>query len=291
MIPRLVPSAGEWAQCWAVSLYEMRRVHRGTAGRLRLLFLLLPCLLTSAWGLLLVLRAQEAFTDPLVLGQTTQHAAARLGDLAEIFRFFVLPFVLFLGAADLFGSLFRSEVADRTLHHVLLAPVRREVLTTGKYVAGVVLLSVSLGASWILAVLALLVPHGPSAAFRVLLSGAGLGHLAGNLAVIALGSAAYGGLFLAAGLVLRSPVPLAAALWAWERLTVVLPRPFKMTTLFFHLESLAPVRVVSRSALATTADPSPPWVAVPALLAVALAGAALAAWLSRRLQVRYSGNE
>ena len=44
--------------------------------------------------------------------------------------------VIFFGCLGIFMNLFRGEVLDRSLHYYFLAPVRREVLVIGKYLAG-----------------------------------------------------------------------------------------------------------------------------------------------------------
>src|SRR6185503_18595199 len=66
-------------------------------------------------------------------------------DLAEIYAVFYQTFALrlslFLSCAMVFSQLFRGEVLEKTLHFYLLAPVRREVLMVGKYLAGVVSMS------------------------------------------------------------------------------------------------------------------------------------------------------
>ncbi|MEQ8954196.1 MAG: ABC transporter permease subunit, partial [Gammaproteobacteria bacterium] len=48
----------------------------------------------------------------------------------------ILGGVIYLGCAYMFSNLFRGEILDRSIHYYLLSPVRREVLVTGKFLAG-----------------------------------------------------------------------------------------------------------------------------------------------------------
>ena len=56
--------------------------------------------------------------------------------LAGIFQVFYLRFGIFFGCLGLFSWLFRGEIVEKTLHYYFLAPVRREVLIAGKFLAG-----------------------------------------------------------------------------------------------------------------------------------------------------------
>src|SRR5262245_18660980 len=77
-----------------------------------------------------------------------------IGDLTELYAIFYQTFflrlALFFSCAMVFSQLFRGEVLEKTLHFYLLAPIRREVLMFGKYLAGVVSMSVIFGSSAIL---------------------------------------------------------------------------------------------------------------------------------------------
>ena len=55
---------------------------------------------------------------------------------AGAFLFFFLRGSIFFGCMGIFSNLFRGEMLGKTLHYYLLAPIRREVLVAGKYVAG-----------------------------------------------------------------------------------------------------------------------------------------------------------
>src|SRR5262249_16885278 len=56
---------------------------------------------------------------------------------AVVFQYFYLRLAIFFGCLGIFMNLFRGEMLDKTLHFWFLAPVRRDVLLAGKYLAGV----------------------------------------------------------------------------------------------------------------------------------------------------------
>ncbi len=55
---------------------------------------------------------------------------------AGVFQFFFLRLAIFFGCLGIFMNLFRGEILDRSLHFYFLAPIRREVLMVGKFLAG-----------------------------------------------------------------------------------------------------------------------------------------------------------
>ena len=55
---------------------------------------------------------------------------------AGVFQIFQLRLAVFFGCVVIFLNLFRGEVVRKSLHYYFLAPVRREVLVAGKYLAG-----------------------------------------------------------------------------------------------------------------------------------------------------------
>ena len=68
------------------------------------------------------------------------HEGYNLGEdavvFAGVFQFFFLRLAIFFGCLGIFMNLFRGEVLDRSLHFYFLAPIRREVLMAGKFLAG-----------------------------------------------------------------------------------------------------------------------------------------------------------
>src|SRR5579864_3968279 len=55
---------------------------------------------------------------------------------AGVFQFFFLRLAVFFGCLGIFMNLFRGEILDRSLHFYFLAPIRRDVLMIGKFLAG-----------------------------------------------------------------------------------------------------------------------------------------------------------
>ncbi|MBL8111742.1 MAG: hypothetical protein JNK60_02575 [Acidobacteria bacterium] len=199
--------------------------------------------------------------------QRTRAEGELIAQYAALFRYFVLCGSLFFGVGWAFSNLFRGEILERSLHYFFLTPVRREAIALGKYITGVLAtcLVFSLGtvASYVL-----LFGQGGPAAVRYLGSPAGLGALAAYVGITCLACVAYGAVFLALGLVAKSPfVPILGVFLA-ERASVVLPVMLKRFTVVHYFDSLLPVPAPS-GPLALLADPEPLFLGIllPLLLA------------------------
>jgi ABC-type transport system involved in multi-copper enzyme maturation permease subunit len=214
------------------------------------------------------------------------HPSHSTTELAQIFHFFVLRFIVFFAAATLFVKLFRGEMLERSLHYHLLVPVRRELLAVGKYVGGLLSASLLLGATVLVTIALFYLPHGRDG-FAYMASAAGLRQLGAYLAVTVLACAAYGALFLLAGLFFKNPMVPAVLFLGWEVLTPFLPGFLKALSVVHYLGSLEPVPI-SQGPFALMAQPVAPWLAVLALLAAAAALVLVAARATRRLEVTYS---
>ncbi len=214
------------------------------------------------------------------------HPTHTTTEFAQVFHFFILRFIIFFAAAMLFVKLFRGEILERSLHYHLLAPVRREVLAVGKYVGGLIssalALCVTVAASWMLFYMA----HG-SEGLAHIVSGSGIRELAAYLFITVLACAAYGALFLLAGLFFKNPMVPAVLFLGWEVLTPFLPGFLKVLSIVHYLGSLEPVPI-SQGPFALMAQPVPEWLAVVALIAIAGGLLVLAAWKTRGLEVTYS---
>ena len=57
---------------------------------------------------------------------------------ATLFQLFILRFGVFVSSALILSQAFRGEILEKTMHFYLLAPVRRELVAIGKYLAGVI---------------------------------------------------------------------------------------------------------------------------------------------------------
>ena len=67
--------------------------------------------------------------------------------LAYTFQIFYLRIGIFFGCMGLFTWLFRGEIVEKSLHYYFLAPMRRELLVAGKFLAGLVTTSLVFASS------------------------------------------------------------------------------------------------------------------------------------------------
>ena len=129
-------------------------------------------------------------------------------------------------------SLIADEVEEKTITYLFTRPIRRGAIVLGKYCAYLVyVLATVLPSVAILFVL--MVPFGGMA--RVYLT------LVKDLGVIALGLAAYGALFLFAGVTFKRPL-VAGLVFAfgWEQIALAMPGYLRYLTVAYYLQSLAP---------------------------------------------------
>jgi ABC-type transport system involved in multi-copper enzyme maturation permease subunit len=108
------------AQAWAVARMELRR---GISWRS-----LWIIVMAFAPVVIIAAHAIQDHTHPL------QEETLILNGIVQIYY---VRFGIFFGCLGLFLRLVRGEVAERTLHYLFLAPLRREALLVGKFVAGV----------------------------------------------------------------------------------------------------------------------------------------------------------
>lgn len=218
--------------------------------------------------------------------------APSLGDVsvlfATVFQFFYLRLAVFFGCLGIFMNLFRGELLDKSLHLYFLAPVRRERVLAGKFLAGltasVVIFCGSTTLQW------WLLGRQPGVG--------GLGHLGAYLGVTALACLGYGAVFLAAGLIFKNPIVPAAALLLWESVNPFLPALLKKISVIYYLAQLCPVGVpsvpgVSRLFTNLIAPPATmsAAAAIAGLLVLTALVLAYSAHLVRRLEIDYSADE
>jgi ABC-type transport system involved in multi-copper enzyme maturation permease subunit len=209
--------------------------------------------------------------------------------LAGIVQAYYVRFGIFFGCLGVFLGLVRGELAERTLHQAFLAPLRREVLVAGKFLAGALTTVLVFGAG-VASSFALMYAHF-EAGREFVLAGPGLAHLRGYMLVTTLACLGYGAVFLAASLVFKNPVVPAVVFAVWEGINGVLPVWLKHLSVTFYLKPLFPVElpVEGISGLFTVvAEPMPGWLAVSGLLAFTLAMLAFACWRIRRVEISYS---
>ncbi|MBI4875839.1 MAG: ABC transporter permease [Acidobacteria bacterium] len=247
-----------------------------------------------AWWIYLLAAAPVVLCGAHALVMTQKRAWHGMAEdniaFAAIYHIFYLRLGIFFGCVGIFMNLFRGEVLDKTLHYYLLAPIRREVLVVGKYLAGLA----AAGAYFILSTAAscLLISSHFGEAYRdFLLRGPGLQHLGWYLTVTALAVIGYGGVFLLMGLLFRNPMIPAGLVMVWETNNWLLPAAAQKVSVIFYLTNLTPVPVPPKgplAILAVTPDPVSAWLAIPGLLLVALTLVVLAALKARRLQISYA---
>jgi ABC-type transport system involved in multi-copper enzyme maturation permease subunit len=208
---------------------------------------------------------------------------------AALFLFFYLRATIFFGCMGIFSNLFRGETLEKTLHYYFLTPMRRELLVAGKYLAGLAVALTLFVGSTAAAFLTLGRHFGP-AWTDYLYHGPGLSQLGSYVLVAALGCVGYGAVFLMCGLMFRNPLIPAAVVFVWENLNPFLPTLLKKISIIFYLKSLCPVEVPVPppfSVMVVESDPTPMWIAVPGLLAVAAILLMYSAVSARQAEINY----
>jgi ABC-type transport system involved in multi-copper enzyme maturation permease subunit len=204
-----------------------------------------------------------------------------VGGTAQVFAIlyqFILRFVIYAGCVWIFMNLFRGEVLDRSLHYYFLAPIRREILVTGKFISGWLTAVLLFGGSTLITMLILYATRGPD-----------VSQLVHYTAVTALACLGYGAVFLVIGLFFRNPIVPALLIWLWEQINPFLPVLLKKISVVFYLQSLLPMRIED-GPFAVIADPVPTWLAVPGLLIFTAFTLIAAGMRIRRMEIAY-GND
>jgi ABC-type transport system involved in multi-copper enzyme maturation permease subunit len=212
---------------------------------------------------------------------------------ATMFQFFYLRLGIFFGCLGIFINLFRGEMLDRSLHFWFLAPVKREVLLLGKYLAGLIAAAFIFGTGALLSFLSMVLPHDPNEVATYWQT-IGPEHAFWYVAAAALGCVGYGSVFLAAGLLLRNPILPAIVMLIWESINGFLPDVMQNLSVLHYLQSICPVPVplpndmpaVLKMLLAPAAPSSVP-VAVLGLLAVTALVLFAAMQSVKRLEINY----
>lgn len=209
--------------------------------------------------------------------------------LAGIFQIYYLRLGIFFGCMGIFTRLIRGDMMERSLHYYLLAPVRREIVVLGKYLAGVSAASFFFGTGVFLSYFLMYIHHGAEGR-HFMLSGTGLAHVFAYVSVTVLACIGYGALFLLSGLLFRNPIIPAVVVLLWEGINALLPSMLKKLSIIFYLLPLCPVEVPADklSALfSISADPVRTWLSVPGLVLVSSAILAYACVRIRRVEIDY----
>jgi len=261
-------------QAWAVARMELRR---GISWR-------------SLWVLVMAF-APVVIVAAHAFGDHTHHLEDETLVLNGIVQLYYVRFGIFFGCLGLFLRLVGGEVAERTLHYLFLAPLRREALLVGKFVAGVLTAVLVFGTGVTASVLLM---YGHFAEGRTFLAhGPALAHLRLDLLVVLLACLGYGAVFLAFSLLFKNPVVPAVLLAFWEGVNGVLPAWLKHLSVTFYLKPLFPVELPITGAwslFTVVAEPTPVWLAVSGLIAFTCVVVALACRRMRRIEVSYSSD-
>ncbi|HOS99565.1 MAG TPA: hypothetical protein PLY66_01040 [Acidobacteriota bacterium] len=264
-------------QTAAVTRLELRKCRRARRIVAPLLLALLPILIIGAVSIVRI-----------VIGKPTNSVKLDQG-YAVFFQTFFLRFLVFFGCAVMFTGVFRGDMLEKTLHYYLLAPVRREVIAAGKFLAALLatatLFSFSAAGSFLL----MRLPLGRTGLEKFLLQGPGWHYLAGYVGVTMLACLGYGAVFILFGALFRNPVLPALALFGLESINFLLPGWLKMFSVVYYLQALNPVPLPP-SPFALMTDSISPLLAVAGLAAFALAVLVLTAWRIRRMEIIYTAD-
>ena len=214
---------------------------------------------------------------------------------AGVFQFFFLRLAVFFGCLGIFMNLFRGEILDRSLHFYFLAPIHRETLMFGKFLAGLLATCVIFVTSLLLQMLALVWELSPQVRDHYLFANHGLEYAGIYLGVTVLACIGYGAFFLIAGMLFRNPLIPAASILIWEGINPFLPNLLKQFSVIYYLKSLCPVDVPVQpgtpavlALLVSNADPISPAVAVLGVLIVASLALYTASVRVRRMEIDYT---
>ena len=212
---------------------------------------------------------------------------------ASVFQLFYLRLAIFFGCVGIFMNLFRGEMLNKSLHYYFLAPVRREVLLAGKYIAGLLVTATVFSVSTLLQFIALYADYDWNTIRAYLLESGGLSHLAAYLGVTVLACIGYGSVFLAAGIVFRNPIIPAGLILVWEAINAFLPAVLQKFSVIYYLKSLCPIQVPPSlpppfSLMTINVDPMPAYIAAPGVLLLATVVLAVAGMWVRKMEINYA---
>ena len=165
--------------------------------------------------------------------------------------------------------------------------MRREVITVGKYIAGVTVVAVLFGASTMIS--NVLIYTGSTDFETFFLQGDGVSALIHYVTAAVLAAIAYGAVFMLAGLFFKNPGVIAVFVLAWESLNFALPSTLQLFSVIHYLQGVLPVGI-DRGPFAVVTEPTSPVLGIPILLIFSAALVALAGWYVRYTQITYSAD-
>jgi ABC-type transport system involved in multi-copper enzyme maturation permease subunit len=248
------------------------------------------------WIYLLALAPAALFIGHSVI-QMRLHFPCDFGNdtniFATTFQVFYLRLAVFFGCIGIFMNLFRGEVLDKSLHYYFLAPIRREVLLVGKFMAGLLATTVIFTTSTCLQIFGVYLHHSGRIVQDYLVSGNGISHILSYLTATVLACVGYGSVFLAAGVLVRNPLIPAGVMLIWESISSFLPSILQKFSVIYYLKSLCPIQIDPHageffSMLSINANPMPAPIAILGLLLLAVAVLVIASFKVRRMEINYA---
>ncbi len=208
---------------------------------------------------------------------------------AEIFQIYYVRLGIFFGCMGIFTWLIRGEIVERHLHYYFLAPLRREVIVVGKFLAGacsaIIVFCAGVAISFVL-----IYSSFGSAGTAYIFSGPGLGQLGSYLIITVLACLGYGATALALSLIFKNIAVPGLILLGWETINSALPPLLQKLSVTHYLKQLVPIQVPPHGLLAlftVVTEPVPPAVAAAGLLALTAGVLIFACWYVPRLEIDY----
>jgi ABC-type transport system involved in multi-copper enzyme maturation permease subunit len=212
---------------------------------------------------------------------------------AAIFQLYYLRMGIFFGVMGIFTWLFRSQIVQRTLHYSFLAPLRRELLIIGKFLAGALMATLIFGAG-VFVSFSLLYWHFAGRGYDYVFHGPGVEQLAVYLGITALACIGYGAIFLTLSVIFKNPIIPGICMLGWETFSGIFPAMLQRLSVSFYLKHLCPVSAPGDGILAlltVVTEPVAPWATVLGLLLLTSAVLAFACIRSRTLEISYSSEQ
>lgn len=214
---------------------------------------------------------------------------------AGVFQFFFIRLAIFFGCLGIFMNLFRGEILDKSLQFYFLAPIRRDVLMVGKFLAGLLATCTIFVTSELLQIVVFTRQFSPNVRDLYLYQNHGLEQAAAYVGVTALACLGYGAFFLAAGMLFKNPILPACSILVWEAINPFLPELLKKFSVIYYLKSLCPVDIPSPpgtppllSLLVSNPDPVSAPVAILGIVIVSALVLYVSSFQVRRMEINYT---
>jgi hypothetical protein len=209
---------------------------------------------------------------------------------AGIFQYYYCRLAIFFGALGIFTRLIRGEMVERSLHYYLLAPIRREVLLIGKFLAGTIRALLIFESAIYIGFMVMHLHFG-RAGEQFVFDGPGMAQLISYMTITALACVAYGALFLLFSMLLKNPTPLALLLMLWEVLSSILPSFLQRFSVASYIRQLLPISIPGEgifALLSVNVEPVPPAAAITGVMILTVAIVTISCFLMRKLEISYT---